>query len=142
MSHKRFSSEEIELLRQNPNVKNVTEKSIQFSEQFKLQAVELYHQGLKPMDIFRDAGFDVSVLGFRRISNAFWNWMVKKNRGKQVTSDHRGRSVEKILSAEELIAKQKLEIKLLQQENDFLRQIRRLERRYQPQKSPSDKSLK
>ena len=37
---------------------------------------------------------------------------------------------------------QYLKIETLKQENEFLRQIRRLERRYQPKKSPSKKNTK
>ena len=46
------------------------------------------------------------------------------------------------LTPEEIIEKQKFQIETLKQENEFLRQIRRLERRYQPKKSPSKKNIK
>ena len=57
----------------------------------------------------------------------------KDNAGKPITRD---------LTSEEIIEKQKLQIETLKQENEFLRQIRRLKRRYQPQKSPSKKNTK
>ena len=57
----------------------------------------------------------------------------KDNTGKPITRD---------LTPEEIIEKQKLQIETLKLENEFLRQIRRLERRYQSQKSPSKKNTK
>lgn len=57
----------------------------------------------------------------------------KDNTGKPITRD---------LTPEEIIEKQKLQIETLKQENEFLRQIRRLKRRYQPQKSSSKKNTK
>ena len=57
----------------------------------------------------------------------------KDNTGKPITRD---------LTPEEIIEKQKFQIETLKQENEFLRQIRRLKRRYQPQKSPSKKNSK
>lgn len=57
----------------------------------------------------------------------------KDNTGKPITRD---------LTPEEIIEKQKLQIETLKQENEFLRQILRLKRRYQPQKSPSKKNTK
>lgn len=56
-----------------------------------------------------------------------------------MTSDKRGRAIERELSDKEIIERQRAEIEMLRQENDFLRQIRRLERRHQPSKSPSTK---
>lgn len=142
MSLRMFTEDEIAELRSNPNVKYVTSKSIQFAEQFKVSAVEQFQHGVSLRKIFTEGGFNVRRIGNRRLRNAIGNWLTKQKKGKNVVSDKRGRPVEKSLTMEELLEKQRLEIQILKQENDFLRQIRRLERRYQPYKSPSDKNSK
>ena len=65
MSVKKFSQEEINILKQNPNVKKVSEKSITHEEHFKAQFMEEYQQGKLPRNIFEDAGFDIEIIGNR-----------------------------------------------------------------------------
>lgn len=139
MSNTLFTDEQLAALRSNQNVKKATPKSIQFSEQFKLDFVERYDGGEPPIQIFRDAGFDVDSIGRERLKNAYTNWLHKRSLGKSVASERMGRPLERKLSDKEIIGRQRAEIEMLKQENDFLRQIRRLERRHQPSKSPSTK---
>jgi transposase len=139
MSNTLFTEEQLAALRSNPNVKKATPKSIQFSERFKLDFIDQYDEGKLPSQIFRDAGFDVETIGRKRLKRAYTNWLHKRSLGKSVTSDKRGKAIERELSDKEIIERQRAEIEMLRQENDFLRQIRRLERRHQPSKSPSTK---
>jgi transposase len=140
MARKAFTPDQVAALNANPNVRRATERSIQFAEQFKIDAVDDYLNGKPRVQIFADAGFDVAALGHARIGNALGNWLTKRKKSKPVTSDKRGRAPTKGLSDKEIIARQKAQITMLRQENDFLRQIRRLGRRHQPKKSPSQKS--
>lgn len=139
MSNTLFTEEQLAALRSNPNVRKATPKSIQFSERFKLDFIDQYDEGKLPSQIFRDAGFDVEAIGRKRLKKAYENWLRKRAIGKSVTSDKRGKPIERELSDKEIIERQRAEIEMLRQENDFLRQIRRLERRHQPSKSPSTK---
>lgn len=139
MAKKAFTPDQVAALNANPNVRRATERSIQFAEQFKIDAVGDYLDGKPRVQIFADAGFDVAALGRKRISDSFGNWLTKYKKSKPVTSDKRGRASTKGLSDKEIIARQKAQIEMLRQENDFLRQIRRLGRRHQPKKSPSPK---
>ena len=140
MAKKAFTPDQVAALNANPNVRRATERSIQFAEQFKIDAVDDYLNGKPRVQIFADAGFDVAALGHARIGNALGNWLTKRKKSKPVTSDKRGGAPTKGLSDKEIIARQKAQITMLRQENDFLRQIRRLGRRHQPKKSPSQKS--
>ena len=140
MAKKAFTPDQVAALNANPNVRRATERSIQFAEQFKIDAVDDYLNGKPRVQIFADAGFDVAALGHARIGNALGNWLTKYKKDKPVTSDKRGRAPTKGLSDKEIIARQEAQITMLSQENDFLRQIRRLGRRHQPKKSPSQKS--
>lgn len=140
MSKKSFPPDLAAKLNENPNVVSATEKSIQFADQFKVDAVNDYLDGKSRRQIFEDAGFDVEAIGARRLRGAFGNWLTKHKNGKRVTSGKRGRQPTKNPSPEERIAQLEAKVELLTQENDFLRQIRRLERRHQPSKSPSKKN--
>jgi transposase len=135
MAKKAFTPDQVAALNANPNVRLATDRSIQFAEQFKIDAINAPR-----VKIFADAGFDVAALGHTRIRNALGNWLTKYKRSRPVTSDKRGWASKKGLSDKEIIARQKAQIEMLSQENDFLRQIRRLVRRHQPKKSPSPKS--
>jgi|SRR5574344_109981 transposase-like protein len=139
MANEVFTPEQVAALNANPNVRKATERSIQFSEKFKEEAVSRYLNGESRVAIFDGSGFDVNVLGRRRIQNALGNWLTKYKKDMPITSEKRGRPATKGLTDKEIIDRQKAQIELLRQENEFLRQIRRLERRHQPSKSPSPK---
>lgn len=139
MSKKSFPPDLVAKLNENPNVVSATEKSIQFTDRFKVDAVDAYFSGKSRRQIFEEAGFDVEAIGARRLRGAFGNWLTEHKNGKRVASEKRGRQPTKDLTPEERIAQLEAKVELLRQENDFLRQIRRLERRHQPSKSPSKK---
>ena len=76
MSKKQFSPEEVEDLRNNPNVQRVSEKSITYTDAFKRAFIEEYLKGQKtPRVIFQQAGFDTQVLGERRYEQAAARWL-------------------------------------------------------------------
>ena len=139
-----FTDEQVEFLRKNKNVKKVSNKAITYTLEFKEFFVE-EHRTKYPIQIFEEAGLPISILGRDRISSASKSW-TKKYKERSSLIDMRkggsGRPTKKELTQEEIIEKQKLQIEILKQENEFLRQIRRLERRYQPKQSPSKKNIK
>ncbi len=63
MSIYRFTEKEIEILRNNPNVKNVTEKAMTYCKVFKEYFIREYSKGRIAREIYEEAGFDVEVLG-------------------------------------------------------------------------------
>ena len=69
-----LTRDEIRTLKQNPYVEYVNENRITYSEDFKLLFVKEYFNGKKPMNIFRDAGFDIKILGSKRIERASARW--------------------------------------------------------------------
>ena len=58
MSNILFDEEQQKQLRANHWVKSVTEKSISFTEDFKVYFINEYNLGKLPKQIFKDAGFD------------------------------------------------------------------------------------
>lgn len=69
-----FTPEEIQLLKGNPNVRGVSDRRITYTKAFKVHFVNEYGIGKSPTQIFREAGFDVKVLGHKRIERASANW--------------------------------------------------------------------
>ena len=139
-----FTDEQVEILRKNRYVQNVSNKGITYTLEFKELFLSEY--GTKSIvQIFEDAGLPRSILGYKRIQESSHRWR-KMEKERYSLEDTRkgnsGRPITRNLTSEEIIEKQKLQIETLKQEIDFLRQIRRLERRYQPKKSPSKKNTK
>jgi len=136
----RFTDEQVSLLRSNPWVKSVTPKYISFTKEFMEEFIDQHSKGRTRYEIFESHGLPVEVIGKKRIKNATGNWIAKSNSGAELSDEKRGRPRTRELTKDEIIARQQAKIEMLRQENDFLRQIRRLERRHQPSKSPSKKN--
>ena len=68
MGHKKFTPEEIAILKANPYVMEVTEDIIHFSASFKSSFWDRLQNGMKPQDIFRELGIDPNFLGPTRVS--------------------------------------------------------------------------
>lgn len=133
-SSKIFSEHEIKQLESNPNVLHVTDKSITYAPAFKLAAVKAYISGQTPMEIFRNAGFDVDVIGHDKPHQCLKRWrntysdlgengLLEEQRGKGST----GRPTGERLSMEEKLKRAEARIKLLEAENDFLKKLDALE---------------
>jgi len=69
-----LTSRELDALARSPYVQNVTPNRITYTEDFKLLFLKEYYSGKKPMRIFQDAGFDVTVLGSKRIERCCARW--------------------------------------------------------------------
>lgn len=138
----RFTDEQVSLLRSNPWVKSATPKYVSFTKAFMEEFISLHSKGQTRYEIFESHGLPVEVIGKKRIKKTTGNWIAKSNSGIELSDENKGRPRTRDLTKDEVIARQKAKIEMLQQENDFLRQIRRLERRHQPSKSPSKKGLR
>ncbi len=75
MGRGKLSYEEICLLSENPNVLEVNENRIVYTNEFKKRFMEAYVSERKgPTQIFREAGFDTAILGSKRIERAAARW--------------------------------------------------------------------
>ena len=74
MGRGNFTKAEMETLLRNPYVADVNEKSISYSTEFKFLFMDEYIKGKRPTEIFRDAGFDIRILGSKRIERACARW--------------------------------------------------------------------
>lgn len=69
-----FSAEEVAYLKTLPAVADATVKRILYTEEFKASCVQRYAQGESPVAIFREAGLDPALIGYKRIECAIARW--------------------------------------------------------------------
>ena len=136
MSNKLFSQEEVEILRNNPNVAGVTGRLIYFTPEFKQKAYDELIGGAKLRDILLRSGIDPSVLGEIRIRGlqqklekqaarpeGFQN--LKQSGQKPVTSKEK--------SLEKQVRELQHQLAYTQQEVEFLKKIRKADLEAQKQ---------
>lgn len=125
-----FTKEQIEKLKQNPCVFECRERSIHYTYEFKKRALDLYKQGVKPKEIWRQAGFDPGIWKKQYCADTIKDWrrMVKKRglesltRPSGVQADggyKRARSPEA-----DRVRRLELQVQYLEKENDFLAKLR------------------
>ena len=133
MSKKTFSSEEIKKLSINKYVKNVTEKGITYTNEFKLHFIAEYEIGKTPRQIFEDAGFDIDIVGIERVKSSSRRWRKSYNdKGVLGLNDTRtlnsGRTLNRELTLEEILAKKDAEIEYLKAELELVKKLEVSER--------------
>ena len=74
MSKKMFTESQVKKLLKNPYTKSVSQKGVTYSDEFKLKVVTEYEKGKQPRQIFEECGFDVNILGMKRVSSSSDRW--------------------------------------------------------------------
>ena len=133
-----FTDEQLRLLEDNPYVVKASKQSITYSEEFKELYWIDYQNGMQPIEIFKKYGFDPYALGSRRRDN-FTNRLKKQaareDGFKDTRSKNSGRPSTKELSLEVQLERLKHKNEVLQQENDFLKRVRFINRKQITKKS-------
>jgi len=125
-----FSSKQIAQLRKNPCVWRVSARSINYTCEFKERALGLYAQGIKPDDIWRQAGFDISIWKkhYCRYTLKDWKRLVTKGGLESLTrpSGVQADGGYKQARSPEADRVRRLELKVqyLEAENSFLAKLR------------------
>lgn len=136
MTNKRFTPEEIEIIRQNPYVVSVCSTKITYSLAFKKFAIDQAQKGLHSPQIFLNAGFDPEMLGKPRMCAALKSFK-REAASPEGLREPRGKSREERLAAfakEDLAKKhtktaiRELQDKIvhLEQQIEFLKKIQSL----------------
>lgn len=133
MTKKIFKEHEILELSKNKYVKNVTSKGITYTNEFKLQFIAEYKDGKNSRKIFEDAGFDIEMIGVKRIDSASLRWRnAYKDKGVLGLDDTRslnsGRTINRELTIEEVLAKKDAEIAYLKAELELIKKLELQER--------------
>lgn len=74
MSGIKYNKTQIEELRTNKYVKNVTEKHIVFKTEFKMKAIELYNKHILSKEIFKKSGFPEYIINSNIPKNSISRW--------------------------------------------------------------------
>ena len=69
-----FSPEEIKYLKSLPAVAEATSKRITYTDDFKRYCVTRYNKGASPVRLFREAGLDSALIGYKRIERCLARW--------------------------------------------------------------------
>lgn len=129
MSRRIFSPKEIATIEGIEAVSKCGEKAITYTKEFKLKALKQYEEGMSPTEIFREAGFDIKMIGEKipRKSLGRWREIYRRKGLVGIQTDTRGRTgrpkktwgtdTEKIQYLEAQVA-------YLKAENDFLVKLR------------------
>lgn len=134
MSIKLFTEKEIALLSKNPYIKNISAMVITYTNEFKRIFIAESEKGKSSREIFEEHGFDVAVIGIRRVKKARDRWKASyKSKGISGLDDTRkgnsGRPSDKELSLEKKYEQLKLQNNYLKAENELLKKIDLAERR-------------
>ena len=131
MSKRIFSEEQIKELSQNPNVERCSDKSITYQKDFKISAVKKYHEGLPVTEIFKQAGFNIDLIGRKEPKGCLTRWRkVFKDKGVEGLSNETrgkagGRPKTNWQNEKEKIKYLETENAYLKAENDFLAKLRK-----------------
>ncbi|MBM7647075.1 transposase InsO family protein [Scopulibacillus daqui] len=129
-----FSTKEIKTLQRNPNVQRVSERAITYTESFKNRFIDEYLMGKLPRQIFIENGFDVDIIGMKRIEQSAYRWKKAYERNGLIgLTDSRktssGRPLKRELTPAEVIERQEAKIKLLEGQVELLKKLETTERR-------------
>ena len=128
MSKKIFTGEEIKILSKNKYVKNVTTKAITYTSEFRRIFIAESKNGSLPRTTFENHGFDVEIIGIKRINSAASRWKnAYKKQGVLGLDDRRkessGRPLKRELSIQEKYERLQAKNAYLQSEVDLLKKL-------------------
>ena len=131
MPRKHFTEDEIESLRKNPYVLKVSEKSIQFTIEFKQKLLYEMTSGLPQSLILKKFGFDSNMFGKKRMNTLFKRTRDQSKRPEKFeykkSRGHPKKPEFSTLEEENEYLRNRMEY--LEQENEFLKKLEALERR-------------
>ncbi|WP_376837118.1 HTH domain-containing protein [Bhargavaea ullalensis] len=136
MGRQSYNEQVRRILEGNPNVRHVSEKTIQYTPEFKLKAVKAHREGKTPYEIFLEAGLDPKIIGTDLPAGSLKRWrktvdalgedaLLTERRGRGST----GRPTSGSQSAEDRLKKAEARIKYLEAELDLVKKLEAAERR-------------
>lgn len=125
MSKVLFTDDQVKILNKNKWIKNITNKGITYTDQFKYKLVKECENYKKfPQDVFRECGINPDIVGERRISNSAYRWRKQLSSTGKITdtrTTNSGNTLKRELSDKEKLERAEARIKLLEAENELLK---------------------
>ena len=129
MTPKRFTEEQISVLRKNPNTDYVSDTIIRFTQEFKVKLVEAANKGVPIRLFFQEAGYDYEMLGDGRIKTFVSRLRKEAREGNTIHAGYKERKLHpdladyKKMAQEDAMHHMQNEILYLHQELDFIKKI-------------------
>lgn len=129
MTPKRFTEEQIRVLRKNPNTTYVSDSVIKFTQEFKIKLVEAINQGVPVRRFIQEAGYDYEMLGDDRVKTLASRLRKEAREGNTIHAGYKERKRHpdladyKGMAPEEAMHHMQNEILYLHQELDFIKKI-------------------
>lgn len=127
MSKKLLTREQIKKLQENLYVKSATPRVINFTPEFKKWAYGQLSYGKPISQIFEEAGFDIAVIGNKRMEN--FRARLEKSAEREAgfadlrSNNHRQEAKSTEAQLEKRLRQLEHQVAYLQQENEFLKKI-------------------
>lgn len=131
MSKKRFTEEQLAVLRQNPYVYSATPATLALTREFKELFYTEYQKGASPRQILEDHGFDINIIGERRVWSISQHIRSEYAKYGEFHEGFRGRSPgskaptldDQPPSEQDQLKQLQHEVEYLKQEMEFLKKI-------------------
>ncbi len=117
-----FTPEQIEILFKNPNVESISSNTIRFTSEFKELALKKDKEGIPALQIFKDAGFDLNVLGKETPKTSIRNWRHREKTLNKNNTQYLAKEVKKNKALKSILE----ENRYLKAENEFLKKLQAL----------------
>ena len=126
-----LSDKERQSLEANPFVLSVGPSQVQFTAKFKIQALKLHSQGIRPSDIFTQLGIDLNIFlkEYPKKCLTRWKKIVAEQGEEGLKTERRGKGATGRPKKEKLSGERALHarIAILEGQVDFLKKLRALE---------------
>lgn len=117
-----FTQEQIEILLKNPNVESISSNTIRFTSEFKELAMQKDKEGIPALQIFKDAGFDLNILGKETPKTSIRNWRHREKILNKNNTKYLAKEVKKNKALKSILE----ENRYLKAENEFLKKLQAL----------------
>ena len=118
-----FTQEQIDILLKNPNVESISSNTIRFTSEFKELALRKDKEGVSSSQIFKDAGFDLKILGKKVPKTCLGNWRFREKHINKNNTKYLAREVKKNKALKSILE----ENRYLKAENEFLKKLQALQ---------------
>ena len=93
MSKRLFTDAQVKKLSKNKWIKNITNKAITYTDEFKYKLVKECEDYEKfPQDVFRECGIDPEIVGRKRYEQAAYKWRKQLNSVGEIKDTRKGTS--------------------------------------------------
>lgn len=116
-----FTQEQMDILLQNPNVESISSNTIRFTTEEL--ALKKDKEGIPALQIFKDAGFDLNVLGKEIPKTSIRNWRHREKYLNKNNTRYLAREVKKNKALKSILE----ENRYLKAENEFLKKLQALQ---------------